>query len=123
MTITSIQRVRSLADAGVEDIALVGSKAATHATLQRAGFPVPEGLVLTTEALADAPAAGGLDHRARHADIEAISLPTDLPDALAAAVQRLGRRSSGSTSQAATSASRSPRGSAAKGVDREGAEK
>jgi hypothetical protein len=83
---------------------------------------MPECLVLTTEALADAPAAGGLDHRARHADIEAISLPTDLPDALAA-VQRLGRRSSGSTSQAVTSASRSPRGSAAKGVDREGAEK
>ena len=123
MTITSIQRVRSLADAGVEDIGLVGTKAARQATLRRAGFPVPESVVLTTQALADAPAAGGLDHRARQADIEAISLPTDLPDALAAAVQRLGRSSSGSTSQAATSASRSPRGSAAKGVDREGAKK
>jgi rifampicin phosphotransferase len=123
MTITSIQRVRSLADVGVEDIALVGNTAAALATHKRARFPVPEGVVLTTEALADALAAGGLEHGARHADIEAISLPTDLPDALAAAVQRLGRRSSGSTSQAATSSSRSPRGSAAKGVDREGAEK
>jgi hypothetical protein len=88
MTITSIQRVRSLADLAVEDIALVGNKAATPATY-----------------------------------IEAISLPTDLPDALAAAVQRLGRRSSGSTSHAAMSASRSAKGPAAEGVDREGAEK
>jgi hypothetical protein len=44
MTITSIQRVRPLADAGVEDIALVDNKAATHATLQRAGFPCPSAL-------------------------------------------------------------------------------
>jgi pyruvate,water dikinase len=123
MTITSIQRMRSLADVAVEDIALVGNKAATLATSKRARFPVPEGVVLTTEALADAPAASGLDHRARQADIEAISLPTDLPDALATAVQRLGRRSSGPTSHAVTSASRSPKGAAAKGVNREGAEK
>jgi hypothetical protein len=44
MTITSIQRMRPLADAGVEDIALVDNKAATHATLQRAGFPCPSAL-------------------------------------------------------------------------------
>lgn len=52
MAITSIQRVRSLADVGVEDIAVAGNKAATLATLKRAGFPVPEGVVLTTEARA-----------------------------------------------------------------------
>jgi phosphoenolpyruvate synthase/pyruvate phosphate dikinase len=84
MTNTSIQRVRSLADLAGEDIALVGNKAATLATLKRARFPVLEGVVLTTEARADAPAAGGLDDGARQADIEAISPPTDLPDALAA---------------------------------------
>lgn len=70
MTTTSIERVRSLADVGVEDIALVGNRAATLATLRRAGFPVPEGVVLTTEALADAPAAGRLDDGTRQADIE-----------------------------------------------------
>jgi hypothetical protein len=43
MTITGIQRVRSLADVGVEDIALVGNTAATLATHKRAGFSVPEG--------------------------------------------------------------------------------
>ncbi len=79
MTTTSIERMRSLADVGVEDIALVGNK-------------------------------GG------HAR-------DNLTHALTTAVQRLGRRSSGSTSHAATSAGRSPKGSAAEGVDREGAEK
>ena len=90
MTMTSIGRVRSLADVGVEDIALVGNKAATLATLRRAGFPVPEGVVLTTEALADALVAAGLDEGARKAAIEAMSLPTNLTHALATAVERLG---------------------------------
>lgn len=89
MTVTSIERVRSLADVGVEDIALVGNKAAALATLTRAGFPVPEGVVLTTQALADALAAAGLGDGARQADIEAMSLPTDLTQALATAVERL----------------------------------
>ena len=44
LTVTSIERVRSLAEPGAEDIALMGNKAATLATLRRAGFPVPEGV-------------------------------------------------------------------------------
>ncbi len=68
----------------------MGNKAAALATLRRAGFPVPEGVVLTTQALADALAAAGLGDGARQADIEAMSLPADLPDALATAVERLG---------------------------------
>jgi hypothetical protein len=38
MTVTGIERVRSLADVGVEDIALVGNQAATLASLRRAGL-------------------------------------------------------------------------------------
>ena len=71
------ERVRSTADVGGEDIALVGNKAATLATLRWAGFPVPKGVVLTTKALAD-PA------------IEATSLPTNFTPSLATAAARLG---------------------------------
>jgi hypothetical protein len=85
MTITSIERMRSLADVGVEDIALVGNRAATLAAPRRAWFPVPEGVVLTTQA----------------ARSEVIG--TDLARSYVL--------------------SRSPKGSAAKGIDREGAEK
>jgi phosphoenolpyruvate synthase/pyruvate phosphate dikinase len=81
MTMTRIQRVRSLADVGVDDISLMGNKAAALATLRRAGFPVLEGVVLTTEALADALAAAGFDDGVRQTDFEAMSLPADLPDA------------------------------------------
>jgi phosphoenolpyruvate synthase/pyruvate phosphate dikinase len=42
---TGIERVGSIADVGVEDIALVGNKAATFVALRRAGFPVPEAVV------------------------------------------------------------------------------
>lgn len=90
MSMTSIERVRSLADVGVEDVALVGNKAATLATLRRAGFPVPEGVVLTAEALAHALVAAGLYEGARKAASEAMSRPTNLTHALATAVERLG---------------------------------
>ncbi len=90
MTRTSIESVRSLADVGVEDIALVGNKAATLATLRRAGFQVPGGVVLTTEALAQALTAAGLQDGALQAEVEALPLPTGLTEALAAAVRKLG---------------------------------
>lgn len=86
----------------VEEIAVAGNKAATLASLRRARFPVPKGVVLTTESLADALAVAELDHGARQAAIEAMSLPNPLTHALPAA-ERLGCdrrvvRSSGSTS-------------------------
>ena len=100
MTMTRIEQVRALADVSGDDIALVGSKAATLATLKRAGFPVLEGVVLTTEALENALTAAGLDKSARPADIEAMPLPAEMMQALAHAVQllktnRLAVRSSG----------------------------
>ena len=63
MTMTRIEQVRALADVSAEDIALVGNKAATLATLKRAGFPVLEGVVLTTEAFDNALTAAGLINR------------------------------------------------------------
>ena len=73
-----------------EDAALVGNKATTLATLRRAGFPVPDGVVLTTEALEHALTAAGLADGAPQAEVEAMPLPTGLEEALAAAVRRLG---------------------------------
>jgi rifampicin phosphotransferase len=90
MTMTGIERVGSIADVAVEDIALVGNKAATFAALRRAGFPVPEAVVLTTDALAYALVAAGLGDGARQAAIEAMSLPANLTHALPIAVERLG---------------------------------
>ena len=60
MGFTDIQLVRSLDDAGAEDSGQFGGKAATLAELKRAGFPVPEGFVVTTDALAQALASAGL---------------------------------------------------------------
>jgi hypothetical protein len=90
MTMTSIERVGSISDVDVEDIALVRNKAATSATLRRAGFRLPEGLVSTNEALADARVVAGLNDGARQAAIEAMSLPTNPAQALPTAVERLG---------------------------------
>jgi rifampicin phosphotransferase len=89
MTMTSIEQVRWLAEVGIDHAALVGQKAATLAILKRAGFPVPDGVVLTTEALAHALRAAGLNDRATQADIEALRLPDELTLALAIAVDRL----------------------------------
>lgn len=61
MTFTDVRLVRSLDDVGIKDAGQSGSKAATLGDLKRAGFPVPEGVVVTTEALAQALALAGLD--------------------------------------------------------------
>jgi rifampicin phosphotransferase len=89
MTMTSIEQVRWLAEIRIDDSALVGQKAATLAMLKQAGFPIPNGVVLTTEALAHVLTAAGLDDRAKQADIEALRLPDELTQALAVAVDRL----------------------------------
>ena len=90
MTFTDIQLVRSLDDVALEDSAQAGSKAATLAGLKRAGFPVPEGVVVTTEALAQALASAELGDAARSEDVEAMPLPADLVAMLFAATERLG---------------------------------
>src|SRR5215203_2681770 len=76
-----------MADVGVEGIELVENRPATFAVLRRAGFPVPVGAVLTTEALADALVAAEFDGGARQAATEAMSLSTNLRLALATAAE------------------------------------
>jgi len=90
MTFMGAQLVRSLDDAGAEDSGQSGSKAATLAELKRAGFRVPEGFVVTTEALTQALASAGLGAAASSEDIEAMSLPADLIAALSAVTEQLG---------------------------------
>src|SRR5215212_2745490 len=90
MGFTDIQLIRSLDDAGVNDGAQLGGKAATLAELKRAGFPVPEGVVVTTDALTRALASAGLGAAAPSEDVEAMLLPADLVAALSAATEQLG---------------------------------
>src|SRR5215203_7198772 len=90
MTFMGAQLVRSLDDAGAEESEQSGSKAATLAELKRAGFPVPEGVVVTTDAPTHALASAGLGAAARSEDVEPMLLPADLVAALSAATEQLG---------------------------------
>ena len=61
MTLTSTGLVLALDEVGSADAPRVGRKAATLGALRRAGFPVPDGVVVATEALACTLAAARLD--------------------------------------------------------------
>ncbi len=90
MTLTSIDLVVSLDDVESADAPRVGRKAATLGALRRAGFPVPDGVVVTTEALARTLAAARLDGRAGPEQVEAAPPPGEVAAAIAAAAGRLG---------------------------------
>src|SRR6266540_192907 len=91
MTLTSIDLVVPLDEVGSADASRVGRKAATLGALKRAGFPVPEGVVVTTEALVRALAAAGLDAAAGPDQVAAVPLPDEVAAAVAAAAaERLG---------------------------------
>jgi pyruvate,water dikinase len=90
MTLTSTGLLLPLDEVGSADAARVGRKAATLGELRRAGFPVPQGVVLTTEALARTLAAAGLDGGADPDQVAAAPLPGGVAAALAAAAERLG---------------------------------
>jgi phosphoenolpyruvate synthase/pyruvate phosphate dikinase len=75
---------------GLVDAGRVGRKAATLGELKRAGFPVPEGVVLTTEALVRTLTAAGLDADAKPEQVQAVELPPEVAEAVAAAAERLG---------------------------------
>ncbi|GAA3870916.1 PEP/pyruvate-binding domain-containing protein [Tessaracoccus defluvii] len=92
-------RVVPLEAFGSADLAVVGGKAANLGELLRAGLPVPPGFVVTTDAYAAAAERSGLaellaDPAVRPADlraaIEAVDVPSDLRDAIAAAYAGLG---------------------------------
>jgi phosphohistidine swiveling domain-containing protein len=90
MTLTSTGLVLPLDEVGSADAARVGPKAATLGELRRAGFPVPDGVVLTTEALARTLIAAGLDAGAAPDQVEAAPLPGEVAAAAAAVAGRLG---------------------------------
>jgi rifampicin phosphotransferase len=90
MTLTSIDLVLPLDEVGPADAARVGRKAATLGALKRAGFPVPEGMVVTTEALVRTLAAGGLDAGADPDRVAAVPLPGEVAAAVATVAERLG---------------------------------
>jgi pyruvate,water dikinase len=90
MGLTEIQFIRSLDDIRVEDVAKLGSKAATLAELKRAGFRVPDGVVVTTDASTRALSAVGVRGEPPSEDIETMSLPADLVSELSAAIDGLG---------------------------------
>src|SRR5712664_1059541 len=48
---------------GARDLAVAGGKGANLGELMRAGFPVPDGFVITTEVYARAASAAGVDPR------------------------------------------------------------
>jgi pyruvate,water dikinase len=88
--LTSIDLVLPLDEVGSADAARVGRKAATLGALKRAGFPVPEGMVVTTEALVRTLAAAGLDAGAGPDQVEAAPLPGEVAAAVDAVAGRLG---------------------------------
>jgi phosphohistidine swiveling domain-containing protein len=90
MTLTSIDLVLPLDEVGSADAPRVGHKAAALGALSQAGFPVPEGMVVTTEALVRTLAAAGLDAGAGPDQVEAVPLPSEVATAIAAAAERLG---------------------------------
>ncbi|HKE99203.1 MAG TPA: PEP/pyruvate-binding domain-containing protein [Actinomycetes bacterium] len=90
MTLAGIDLVLPLDEVGPADAPRVGRKAATLAALGQAGFPVPGGVVVTTEALARTLAAAGLDAAADPDQVAAAALPGEVAAALAAAAGRAG---------------------------------
>lgn len=84
-----MEYIRWLQEVGREDVAIVGGKAATLGELAKAGFPVPDGFVLTTKAFAKF-LSPEVDREERGNTITGTPLPGEIASALLEAVRRLG---------------------------------
>ena len=73
-----------------DDLGLAGGKAANLGELSAAGFPVPSGFVLTTEAFARFLVANSIDAASARDAVAAAPVPSDVADALGAAFVSLG---------------------------------
>jgi pyruvate,water dikinase len=82
--------ILSLTDIPQCDVECAGAKAAKLGELARAGFPVPDGFVLTTSAFDRFLAANALGPDSSPEAVAAATLPTDVADALLAAAEGLG---------------------------------
>jgi rifampicin phosphotransferase len=80
----------ALDEAQTAGSARVGSKAANVAALRRAGFPAPDGLVLTVEAFHHVLAANGLALEADASSVAATKLPDEIAQALEQVIARFG---------------------------------
>ena len=85
-TTTSV--VAPLRAFGRADVATVGGKGANLGELVRAGFAVPDGFVVSTQAYRDALSSAGVE--AGPGVLEAIAVPADLVAAIAEAYEGLG---------------------------------
>jgi pyruvate,water dikinase len=84
-----------LADLGAGDIGIAGGKGANLGELIRAGFPVPDGFVIATDAYVAAAAAAGVDPadpEAARARLVAAPVPPEIARAVDAAYRTLGGR-------------------------------
>ncbi len=82
--------ILNLTDIPQGDIERTGAKAANLGELARAGFPVPDGFVLTTAAFDHFLAANALGPDSSPEAVAAATLPTDVAAALLAAAEVLG---------------------------------
>jgi phosphohistidine swiveling domain-containing protein len=74
-----------LSEIDTRDVATAGMKAAVLGELSQAGFPVPDGFVVTTGALADALRVAGPG-----AEVDALPVPEELVEQVGAALAKLG---------------------------------
>ena len=82
--------VLDLSRASREDIPRVGVKAANLGELLRAGFPVPEGCVVTTSAFRRFATENGLDDALENSNEGSFGIPPDVSSALSTILGRLG---------------------------------
>jgi pyruvate,water dikinase len=108
---TKVRGIVDLSEVGIGDVGLVGGKGANLGEMIAAGFPVPPGFVVTAEAYLDSMERAGLRDeladnarraaamtpaelaettRQAHASVLAVSLPTELADAVLAKLDALG---------------------------------
>ncbi|HYY54286.1 MAG TPA: PEP/pyruvate-binding domain-containing protein [Candidatus Dormibacteraeota bacterium] len=89
----AVSLVRSLGSLAARDVALAGGKGANLGELVRAGFPVPDGFALTTEAYEIASRAAGVDHADPQVAAERLRgapVPAPIADAARQAYRDLG---------------------------------
>jgi phosphohistidine swiveling domain-containing protein len=82
--------VRALTEVGIDDAAAVGRKAGALGDLSRAGFPVPGGFVVTTEAMRRVLAAADLPDMPTQEQVAGVEYPEDVLAALAEVAGELG---------------------------------